>query len=338
MVGILKLFMDPNELELATNSPMSDIEKECRRRLWWLVRGMVAMSPNTMKMIEGHITVSRALPISVYHAMPVDLDSPPQFVELDMYDIEDLSHDLNSIAKSIQDFVDTVVAENRSVNNCFIEADLLMEQLRLWYSRCPQWFHTVLDSTNICTSTDRKPHEIPFLAFHIHLMYFSLPLTLYRFVFSSFCLFPPELQTPRSRSPAVQQALDICWNSINLIMLAYRTKPILMEASSYTTYPYVLGPLLHSIAFSCTMSKFADTPEQCIAATRDFKFTRQLLAKIISGSSNWQFVNYFLEDIDRVNSLPAGLERMNETMRLFTFHSQLFEKLFLKKGILTSVL
>ncbi|KAJ3130032.1 hypothetical protein HK098_006744 [Nowakowskiella sp. JEL0407] len=332
MIGILKLHVDPDELELISNSPISNIEKECRKRLWWLVRGLAMKSPDTMKMIEGRINVSRALPLSVYHAMSEDesdsSETPQGLVGLDMYDIEEFSHDLHAIAESIKDFLERVADEKRSVDLCFIEADVLMNRLRQWFFQCPDWFHSVLDSPNICKNTNRKPDEIPFIALHIHLMYYSLQLTLYRFLYSTFCILPPDLQIEQSRS---QRAIALCWNSHTVIMTAYRSRSILME-SSYTSYPYSLGPLLHSIIFTCTMSKFADTPELCITATRDFKFSRNLLLKFISDCSfNWRVVQALLEDVDRVYSLPAGIERVNDTLRLFTFSSKLYEKIFFKQ-------
>ncbi|KAJ3129488.1 hypothetical protein HK098_001255 [Nowakowskiella sp. JEL0407] len=332
MIGFLKLHIDPDELELITKRPILIIEKECRRRLWWLIREK-AIRSEASKFMGRQINVRRPLPTSIFHAIS---DETPWCREWSAlynagFDVDNIAFDLHFLAEAIKQFQEKILEEKNWSSDLtphLVEADELIGRLRHWFELCPHWFHSVLTSTNICINTDQKPYQIPYIALHIYLLYYSLQLMVYRFLYSSFCLFSPELQPPLRRSHECQQAMDLCWKSHNTVMEAYRNKPILLQ-TSLAGYQYTLGPLLHSIIFTCTMSEFADTPAECEQAIADFHFARKLLVKFMADRSfTWKVVEVYLQDVDRVYCLPAGQERVDETMGLFVIGKRFYESMY----------
>ncbi|KAJ3122427.1 hypothetical protein HK098_002833 [Nowakowskiella sp. JEL0407] len=74
----------------------------------------------------------------------------------------------------------------------------------------------------------------------------------------------------------------------------------------------------HTVTCSNQLCGHPTPPELREKGSRDFKFSRNLLYQVASDRSfQWKVVQLMLEDIDRIYELPAGENRVDETMRLF---------------------
>ncbi|KAJ3130033.1 hypothetical protein HK098_006745 [Nowakowskiella sp. JEL0407] len=333
MVGFLKLHIDPDDVELELGTPIQHVEKETRRRLWWLVRGLVLKFPDLSRILETSINVRRPQPVTVFHAIPLSLQSPftpmIELPEKDQFDAEPIGLELAVIGDSLRKFVEKMIVSEdlEAVANIF-EANEVFENLKRWFLSAPPWFHSVLTATNISRFASKGKNQIPWLAIHLHLIYYAFSLHLYRFLFSRLCSTPLELAAHVSRPNCFYSALNVCWNAHLMIMNAFRTSPLLSNPELISEYPYALGPLMQSIVFSVTMMNFAQLPDQRNMARRDFHFTRQLITK---NAIHWKVAKILLRDLDKVNELPAGPERARQTLILFAFGTKQYENMFLKR-------
>ncbi|KAJ1557389.1 hypothetical protein HK096_007560 [Nowakowskiella sp. JEL0078] len=326
--NFLQINLDPDDLEQQCGLKFSNIEKESRRRVWFVLKSLFLKFSVTATVLED--TVKNPISLKLFHELtedPSDLQFSSIPIDINCYDAEPLASSIYFIGFDVQKFHEKYLIREITLET-YIEANCLYQKLLDWFYRSPEWIQNVF-KPNSNASNFSGPCLI--LAQRLIFFYHSLILMVHRFAYSSLCRFPPPDIVPATIEPpqAGDLSLKICWNSHNSIVEYLKRNPILSESSYIRVLAIsTLETLSQFAAFSCTMLRFSDTQEKRNIATKDFKFLRScIVANAASGPHrHMSLASIFLDGLNQIHKLPFGLEREKETYRRFGIAINNFDK------------
>ncbi|KAJ1555090.1 hypothetical protein HK096_009212 [Nowakowskiella sp. JEL0078] len=311
---LLKLYIDPDEIEQNNGVKFSLVEKELRRRTWFALRIIG----------NGHRSLLRDFPEDkVRLPMTTDLfeslvDTQEVLMPLPMiresrnFNIEPIAYELILWKERISKFHTEVCLqsiESFDILDKLLKAAKLQTGLQQWFSNQPEWFKTVFESDKIYVKLilPKDPNQIPWLAANLQLLYHALSIFIYRFIliFVSGSGVLEPLQAELSKD-FISTALGICWNSQKCLQSGLKNCILRLDPNFENVYPVVLYVLCHSVLFTSTMSQFAETVELREIARNDFEFTISFL-KTVSLVSQFELANTVVADMKFFDKTPPSI-------------------------------
>ncbi|KAJ1539639.1 hypothetical protein HK096_000508, partial [Nowakowskiella sp. JEL0078] len=189
MCEILKLHIDPDELELTTGHRWTVVEKDMRRRVWWSARihgdhSMCKMMANVKSPLPNRIF--SVLQNTEYHIDNSYLTSSsglPLLPELDP-----LAQKLAFIIEKAIIFHQNSIAQECR-NDLIEESKKIYVNLLDWLKNLPEWVHGVVSTSRVHANQSKfltSSYEF-WRSWSLCIQYHSAILTIFRFVLVDLC-------------------------------------------------------------------------------------------------------------------------------------------------------
>ncbi|KAJ3130016.1 hypothetical protein HK098_006728 [Nowakowskiella sp. JEL0407] len=276
MLPMLKLNVDPEELEKRYGHRWTVIEKDMRRRVWWSSTLVTEFNPAKLTS-----SVKRPLPSHVFATLPDDLCSlegaflfsaPPDPFNSD---IERLAEDIVIIGESARQLNENAI--NRTPrSNIFVEAANLYSRLETWKNNLPDWMNAIVSARIVHNKQSPIPPSSALFwkAHTVHLMFQTCVLNIYRFALIDLC----QLQSDSSAIPLIPYSHTSAFQHSKKAACAILSfiKDILLhfDPQAQTVSLVTVVTILYASMFAATVARFGDSPDVKDTASRDLIFLR----------------------------------------------------------------
>ncbi|KAJ1563881.1 hypothetical protein HK096_010578 [Nowakowskiella sp. JEL0078] len=313
MCEILKLNIDPDEIEKNTGIQWTLMEKEIRRRVWWSSR---IHGDRKMCQMQGSVhnpltsRIFEVLPNDVFELEGANLPSTtgsPLLPELDTQ----AQKLFLIIEKAIIFHENSVTKEDR--NLVLQESKILYSKLMEWISDLPEWVHAVVSPSRVhAKKSPYSPKTSEFWrAWSLCLQYHSAILTLFRFILVDLCKRSTE-KMPESDNNTIFSM------TLNQVILAARgiikflNEIQLRYDPDFEQIDLVTLLVIQNVGtFLALLSRFAEKHNQREDAKHDFSFVRNLCLRI--SESGFNVYSELLKSMELLltNSVDLCIEQLN---------------------------
>ncbi|KAJ1535826.1 hypothetical protein HK096_001617 [Nowakowskiella sp. JEL0078] len=313
MCEILKLHVDPDELEITTGHKWTLIEKDMRRRAWWSARihadnSMCKLRSNVQSPLSNRIF--SVLPNSIYELNGVCLPSSSGLSlipELDPH-----AQKLSLISEI------TVVFHQNSLNNVNFgeileEAKAIYSKLSEWIANLPEWVHGVATPSKVHSKQSLylpNTHEF-WRSWSLCIQYHSVVLNLFRFLLVDLCKKNGGLRNSEFKNEQFEVLLGqayIAAQGIKTFLSEILTR---YDPAHKRVDMVTLLAIQNTGTFLAILSRFSENDSLRKSANQEFTFLRNLCLKI--GVSGQKVFSNILQHIDSLNTIPVEqcIERLN---------------------------
>ncbi|KAJ1562010.1 hypothetical protein HK096_002469, partial [Nowakowskiella sp. JEL0078] len=282
---------DPDVIERKSGIVFSLIEKEMRRRIWWLLR-IMNVSRNTIVSDFPTHNVRTPLSLETFESISENqsvLMSIPTIPGTPRFSVEPIAFEMMLWKDRLTHFHTKICDQLVEKDNTFdlletlIQATNIQSEFQLWFNSHPDWFRNVLENDNIYVNRlpPKDPDQIPWLAPNLHLLYHALSAYPYRFllVVISGSKYLDPLQKEISKE-FISVSIEFCLKHQRSLFSVLKNYIIPLDPEFNQLYHVSLYTLGHFSIFSSVMSDIGETEEIRMISGLNFKFAIELFKKI----------------------------------------------------------
>ncbi|KAJ1555091.1 hypothetical protein HK096_009213 [Nowakowskiella sp. JEL0078] len=328
LVKIMKLYEDPDIIELESGKKFNLIEKEMRRRVWWLLR-IMTYSQNTILNDYPVHNVRIPLSLGTFESLSENqgtLLSLALTPGSQKYDVETIAIEMVIWRERLTLF-HTKICERLDISfdlfETLIQATKIQSEFQLWFDGQPDWFRNVMDLDNIYVnkSTPKDPNQISWLAPNLHLLFHALSVFPYRFllVFISGSKSLDSQQKHLSKE-FISVAIEFCLNHQKSLFSILKNCILRLDPDCDHIFPINLFTLEHFSIFTSIMSQFGETEEVRSICSMDFKFTIEYFKKVAL-LDECKYATQIVNELEIFDRIPPGAAKTDVIFNMWNKNS-----------------